>query len=163
MKKILLLFTVLAVFIISCTSNNSDKTQGDSTGMIAVDTTFTPTNATPVNSTDCYAYINKKDSANLKLVIKGEELTGDLSYKFFEKDSNKGTISGEIKGDTVIADYTFDSEGLRSVRQVVFLKKDGKLYEGYGDTEEKNGKVAFKDRAALKFDDHIVFTQVSCK
>lgn len=162
MKRTLLLFTACAGILASCSSNESGKKAGDST-MIALDTTFTPTNPAPANSTNCYVYTKNKDTASLKLNLKGEELTGDLTYKLWEKDSNKGTISGEMKGDTIIADYTFDSEGLRSVRQVVFLKKDAKLYEGFGDTEEKNGKVVFKNRATLKFADAIVFAPIACK
>lgn len=162
MKNTLFLFTALAGLLAACSSNTSDKKTGDSS-MIAVDTTFSPTNPEPVNSTNCYLWVNKKDSISLKLTQKGEELTGDLKYLWSEKDQNKGTIAGEIKGDTILADYTFDSEGMRSVRQVVFVKKDGKLYEGYGDSEEKGGKTVFKNRAKLKFDDTTILSPVSCK
>jgi len=86
-----------------------------------------------------------------------------LSYSLFEKDSNKGTISGEVKGDTILAEYNFDSEGMRSTREVVFLKRDRKLYEGFGEVEEKNGKTVFKDRSKLKFGDAIVFSLTDCK
>ncbi|MNL01805.1 hypothetical protein D3C87_1222900 [compost metagenome] len=82
----------------------------------------------------------------------------------FEKDNNKGKITGELKGDTIIAEYIFDSEGMRSVREVVFVQKDdGKIYEGTGDVIEKNGKMVFKDRSALKFGEAIVFTKTDCK
>ena len=136
MKKAFFLITGLAALLASCTSNQAEKTAKDSTGMIAVDTTFSPTNPAPENTNSCYLYTNKKDTASIKLQIKGEELTGTLHYNIYQKDVNNGTIAGEMKGDTIIADYTFDSEGLRSVRQVVFLKKDGKLYEGYGEMKE---------------------------
>jgi hypothetical protein len=45
------------------------------------------------------------------------------------------------------------SEGISSVRQVVFLKKGNTYIEGYGDVvEEASGKVVFKDRKQLQFD-----------
>lgn len=163
MKKILFLFAGLAAIVASCTSNNAEKKAKDTTEMIALDTTFSPTNPAAENSTSCYTYTKNRDTASLSLTMKGEELTGNLKYHLFEKDANKGTIAGEIKGDTIIADYTFDSEGLRSVRQVVFLKKDGKLYEGYGESEEKDGRSVFKNRKALKFDSQLIFTPVECK
>ncbi|RQO72506.1 hypothetical protein DBR43_12080 [Pedobacter sp. KBW06] len=163
MKKAFFLFAGMATMLASCTSNETEKKAKDTTGMIALDTTFSPTNPVPENSSNCYLYANKKDTASIKLQIKGEELTGTLRYNIFQKDLNNGTIAGEIKGDTIIADYTFDSEGLRSVRQVVFLKKDGKLYEGYGEMKEQSGKFTFVSRAKLKFDDHFTFNPVDCK
>lgn len=163
MKKVLVLFAGLTAMMAACTNNNAEKNIKDTSGMIALDTTFTPANPVPENSSNCYLYAANKDTASLKLQIKGEELTGELNYNIFEKDVNKGTIAGEMKGDTIIADYTYDSEGLRSVRQVVFLKKEGKLYEGYGEMEERNGKFSFVNRAKLKFDNHITFNPIDCK
>lgn len=99
----------------------------------------------------------------MQLRINGEEITGFLDYHIYEKDANKGTLSGEMKGDTLIADYTFDSEGLRSVRELVLLKKDGKFYEGYGPVKEEKGKVIFEHRGSLKFDHNVVFSPIPCK
>ena len=155
----------LALFIIiaaSCTSDNKSRVVSDTAEVIALDTTFSA--VTPkTSSSNCYVYINNKDTASLKINIEGEELTGDLNYNLFEKDRNKGTIAGEMKGDTIIAEYTFDSEGLRSVREVVFVKRiDGNIYEGTGEVIEKGGKMVFKDRSALKFSPSMVFTKTNC-
>lgn len=164
MKNALLLCSAMLALFASCSNDGKDKKTADSTGMIAVDTTFTPKNTAPANVTTCYQYDYNKSTASLKLSTKGDEITGDLEYHIFEKDANKGTITGEIKKDTIIADYTFDSEGMRSVRQVVFLRKGDKLYEGTGESEEKGGKYVFKNRAALNFKDNtIVFSPTPCK
>ncbi len=158
-------FLISALFITaltSCTTENKNRA-GDSTEVIAVDTTFTAT-APKENRSDCYIYIKNRDTATLKLNITGEELTGELDYKLFEKDSNTGKIAGEMKGDTIIAEYIFDSEGMRSVREVVFVKKDdGNIYEGTGDVMEKDGKMVFKNRSTLKFSPTMVFTKTNCK
>ena len=162
MRLLFLIPTIFIIALASCTSENKSAT-GDSTEVIAVDTTFTA--ATPNESgSDCYIYTKNRDTASLKLNITGEELTGELNYKLFEKDRNTGKIAGEMKGDTIIAEYTFDSEGMRSVREVVFVKKDdGNIYEGTGDVIEKDGKMVFKDRSALKFSPTMVFTKTDCK
>jgi len=81
-----------------------------------------------------------------------QEVNGKLSYNITGKDKNEGTIIGNMKGDTLIADYTFMSEGVSSVREVVFLQKDGAFIEGYGDVADANNKVTFKDKKKLKFD-----------
>lgn len=104
----------------------------------------------------------KKDTILMNLTMKGNQiLSGKLIYNFYEKDKNEGTLIGELKGDTLLADYTFMSEGISSVRQVVFLKKGGTYIEGYGDVvEDASGKVIFKDRKQLKFDGKIILSRV---
>lgn len=163
MKLLKLTLACLTIIAASCNNDNKTKQATDTTEVIAVDTTFTATHPKK-SSSDCYTYIKNRDTASLKINIEGEELTGDLNYNLFEKDSNKGKIAGEMKGDTIIAEYTFDSEGMRSVREVVFVKKnDGHIYEGTGEMFEKSGKMMFKDRSALKFSPTIVFTKTNCK
>ncbi|WP_343531346.1 hypothetical protein [Pedobacter sp.] len=117
----------------------------------------------PVAEQTCYAYIKGRDTAELTLITTGIVSTGELRYKWFEKDKNMGTIEGEMHGDTLIAAYTFDSEGQKSVRQVVFLKKDNQLLEGFGEVEEKDGKASFKDLKKLGFSNAMVFEKVPCK
>jgi len=151
------------MFAAACNNNNTDGKSVDSTSVTSVDTSLTPSVPVHEKISQCYIYTKNRDTAKLKINTENDELTGDLSYNLFEKDSNKGTISGEIKGDTILAEYIFDSEGMRSTREIVFLKRDGKLYEGFGEVEEKNGKTVFKNRAKLKFGDAIVFSLTNCK
>ncbi|MFB3387403.1 hypothetical protein [Flavobacterium sp. LAR06] len=91
-----------------------------------------------------------------------QEVNGKLSYNITGKDKNEGTLIGNMKGDTLIADYTFMSEGVSSVREVVFLQKDGTLIEGYGDVVDANNKVTFKDKRKLKFDAKNTLTKSDC-
>lgn len=163
MKKSLLLLAGIAMLATACNNNNADDKSTDTTSVTSVDTSLTPSVPIHEKIAQCYIYTKNRDTAKLKINTENDELTGDLSYNLFEKDSNKGTISGEIKGDTILAEYIFDSEGMRSTREVVFLKRDGKLYEGFGEVEEKNGKTVFKNRAKLKFGDAIVFSLTNCK
>jgi hypothetical protein len=111
----------------------------------------------------CYTYTKNRDTATLMLITSGRVVTGELIYKLFEKDSNNGIIKGEMRGDTLVADYTFNAEGKQSTRQVAFLKRDGKLAEGYGEISEKDGKIIFNNISTLKFGDAIEFIEVNCK
>ncbi|TKC07156.1 hypothetical protein [Pedobacter frigoris] len=162
MKPSTLLIALIAFFIISCNNENRSPAVSDTTEMIAEDTTFTATIPVIKKNTECYQFVKNKDTVSMTLNIEGEELTGDLNYKWFEKDRNSCTFAGELKGDTIIAEYLFDAEGMRSVRDVVFIRKDGKLYEGFGHTTEKVGKVVFTDRSQLKFGDAVVLSKVPC-
>jgi hypothetical protein len=102
-------------------------------------------------SVECYTYQVNRDTVYLRLDIDGTKARGDLRYMLFEKDRNNGTINGEMKGDTLFAEYTFNAEGTKSVREVAFLKKGDRFVEGYGDVEEKNGQMVFKDRSRISF------------
>ena len=117
----------------------------------------------PVAEQTCYTYIKGKDTAALMLITTGIVSTGELRYKWFEKDKSSGTIEGEMHGDTLVANYSFNSEGRRSVRQVVFLKKVNQFLEGFGEVEEKYGTVKFKDLRKIDFSNPIVFEKVPCK
>ena len=112
----------------------------------------------------CFAFANDSSEIELSFNVNShQEINGKLNYKLYEKDKNEGTLVGNIKGDTLIADYTFMSEGVSSVREVAFLQKDGTYIEGFGDVVEANGKVTFKDKKKLKFDSKMILTKVDCK
>lgn len=112
----------------------------------------------------CFAFVNDSSTVELSFNVNShQEVNGKLSYKLYGKDKNEGTIIGNIKGDTLIADYTFMSEGVSSIREVAFLQKDATYIEGYGDVAEANGKVVFKDKKKLKFIPKMILTKVECK
>ena len=111
----------------------------------------------------CYQGIIKQDTITLGLLIKdNQDVTGELSYLFFEKDKNNGTIVGKMIGDTLKADYTFMSEGKQSIRQVVFLRKGKIMIEAYGDVAALDGKTIFKEPKKLYFDSATVLMEVDC-
>lgn len=115
-----------------------------------------------VTTQQCYTFTKNRDTATMTTMSSGHIVTGELHYQLYEKDSNHGTIKGEMRGDTLVADYTFASEGRESVRQVAFLKKDGKLLEGYGEVKEADGKTVFKNLSTITFGNAIEFEKISC-
>lgn len=149
---------VIGLFMLAClgactqtTKVTGDQAQTDSATNI------------PVAEQSCYVYTKGKDTAELTLMTTGIVSTGELKYKWFEKDQNMGTIEGEMHGDTLIATYTFNSEGQKSVRQVAFLKKGNQLLEGFGEVEEKDGQTSFKDLKKIDFSQSLVFEKIACK
>ena len=153
MKKYL--FIALGFFgLFQACQNNETANNADS---LALDT-----NVLASTKQFCYTYIKDRDTANLTFMSSGNITTGELTYSLFEKDRNKGIIKGEMRGDTLVADYTFNAEGKQSTRQVAFLKGDGKLIEGYGEVINQEDKVVFKSISTLKFGGAISFKEISC-
>lgn len=158
MKNIILFaFTLIA----GCNSQNTEE----QTEAIIKDTSSVSEkdDPMPLITPGCYAWVIKKDSALLKLDISGNNISGDLSYNLYEKDNNKGTINGTLQDSLVVADYTFQSEGITSVRQVVFKMHGESLIEGFGDIEIKGDTARFKNISQLQFQDQRPFIKTNCK
>ncbi len=113
-------------------------------------------------ATRCYVAAMGQDSAFLALTMAGHTVTGNLSYHYYQKDRNTGTLQGTIKGDTLIADYTFWSEGTESVREVVLLKQNDQWVEGYGPVKAQNGKMVFIDLDSLTYGSGWVLKPTAC-
>ena len=81
----------------------------------------------------CY-HANVGDSNSL-LQIKDpttEQLTGELIFQNYEKDSSYGVFTGNLVADKLTIDFTFQSEGVESKRQITLTKSSDELIgEGY--------------------------------
>lgn len=125
--------------------------------------TTASTTSPPVAAARCYGYTQGESRVALRLdPAEGNSVRGNLTYELAGKDRNTGTLAGEMRGDTLWARYTFQSEGRESVREVVFLTQADGLHEGVGPVAERDGAMVFTDRGALKFDQMPVLTKVEC-
>jgi hypothetical protein len=117
-----------------------------------------------VQDKECYLWTSKgKDTIKMSIITaNGGNVVGDLEYNFFEKDGSVGKVSGMAKGDTIYATYDFQSEGMQSTRESVFLRKGNTLIEGFGEVETKGSNQIFKDKKALKFDGSVTLNKVDC-
>lgn len=154
MKRLLL---ISIVFIAACNSQTESTTENTK------DTLKTSGEAIVASLNGCYTSVLKKDTATLKINENGNAVSGELSYNRFEKDSNKGLFKGEIKDSLIIGDYTFQSEGKSSVRQVVFKISGANLIEGYGDIEMKGDTATFKNLSELTYQPDQTFVKTDCK
>ncbi|RYF23931.1 MAG: hypothetical protein EOO42_06410 [Flavobacteriales bacterium] len=150
-------FALLVIMMIFGACQTNDRAT-ENTDTLTLETNNIVSNT----SQTCYKYVKNGDTANLTLMTSGNVTSGKLNYKLKEKDSNTGTIKGEMRGDTLLAEYTFNSEGTQSVRQVAFIKKGDQLLEGFGDVEQKDGKMVFKNTPKLTYGQSIVFEKVDC-
>lgn len=155
MKNRILAFAVVGIFFASCKEKTEEQ-------VVTEQEMEQP--EVSIAAKDCYLFAKGKDTVRMTLVTaNGNNVSGDLVYNLYEKDKNSGTVSGMFKGDTLYADYTFQSEGMSSVRETVFVKKGITLVEGFGEIEEKDNKQVFKDKKALKFEGSIILNKVECE
>jgi hypothetical protein len=155
----------LILFLYSCNSNdaNTASSENDSNTGAHAGATQTGTLSTIGLRDGCYEMTMKRDTVLLRITIKDTVVTGQLDYRWHEKDRNTGTIHGVIKDSLIIADYTFQSEGMTSLREVVFKLKGDTLIQGFGEINEENGKVIFLDKNRLQFANANPFIRVDCQ
>ncbi|AFL79762.1 hypothetical protein Aeqsu_0239 [Aequorivita sublithincola DSM 14238] len=159
MKKYLLIFAAIgSIAITSCkneTKNEDPEVVSPEDGDIMESDVNPPEIA-------CYRYVSEKDTVLLQMEKMNDDVAGTLSYNYFEKDKNDGTFEGIMVGDTLKADYTFESEGSVSVRELIFIKKENKLVEGYGELEQVAGKIKFKKKTKFNFNYLMPLEEVNC-
>jgi hypothetical protein len=152
---------IAALFIVACNSSeNSATASKDSAANTAKDNPSMAT--TPISLEGCYAYAINKDTATMELVVKGNNVSGNLKYDWAQKDRNIGTVEGVVKDSLIVANYTFQSEGTTSVRQVVFKINGNELTEGFGPVNTSGDTTMFSDIAKLQFQNDRTFKKVEC-
>ncbi len=149
MKQILI--CGLVILVLAC--NNAGNSQAGGDTSVTAETTPTVT-----NRSYCFMKASNRDTVRLEYTLSGDSVNGYLSYNFYGKDKSKGTISGKLLGDTLLAMYHFLSEGLHSRRQVIFLQKGNQMLEGFGEMREVSGEMIFTDRSRNEFGNFNVLT-----
>jgi hypothetical protein len=151
MRSICIASCLLTFIMVSC---NDEGTASGKTELVS------PKNA---SDTNCYRYAAGGDTVSLQVIRAGDSATGFLAYNFKEKDDNVGTFKGKVVRDLLVADYTFSSEGTRSVRQVAFKWQDSVFVEGTGQSDMRNDTMLFKNIDSLKFGNTIRLRRVECE
>ncbi|NMH26780.1 hypothetical protein [Flavobacterium silvaticum] len=157
MKNSVISFAI-AISLIGCNKKEEIKA-GESPIKTETDTIVSSSET----EKNCYEFVQQKDTISLSYNQTGNKVNGELHFKNFEKDSSHGKVEGIFSGDTLKLDYTFQSEGTESVREMNFLKNGLSLIMGTGDMEDKDGKMSFKNQKHIKYIDAIVLVKADCK
>lgn len=159
MKKIVL--PILVSFALASCNKKTETTMNntDSSGVF-VDTE-SAADSTLAVTTSCYMQVTGNDTLFAQIDDNLGTVTGKMHYKNYQKDSSFGDLLGSSIGDTIKVDYTFQSEGTLSTRELWFLKKDGKLIEGIGDYDKTGER--YTNYKKIKFEDGHILDAVDCK
>ena len=155
-------FFLIAMVIAGC---NTGTTTKDNIQDLVSDTTKntnTKDNTKFDFLTGCYQNVLNGDTAFLKLNVHEFKVDGTLNYKRAQKDSNEGTFTGVIRGEIIVINYNFQSEGKNSMREIAFKIKGDQLIEGFGDILMKGDSSVFENVASLNFQDAQTFDKIAC-
>lgn len=160
MKTCFYVFIILSCAFFACSDNSKSSEQ-------ATDSTTVRTNdpgpRLPLRPAGCYQMTLQRDSATLTVELQDTVVGGTLNYIYYEKDSNLGTISGIWRDSMLYTFYTFRSEGVVSVREMVWKVRTNELLPAIGDVVQRNDTVYYADRSKLQFDDVHPFVKVPCR
>jgi len=155
MTKSILTLAILSISLYGCKKETDNSENGQDS------VTVKETEVQSIH--ECYAFVQQKDTIELEIDQEGAKASGNLHFKNFEKDSNHGPVSGEFVGDTLKLDYTFQSEGTTSIREIRFLKSGNSMIMGIGDMDDKGGKMMFTKPSEIKYDENLVLVKTECK
>lgn len=153
MKKLIVL-SFVALTMLNCKNKEQKVENSNASPQEVAKETPTPLDL------GCYVFDDGKNTVSLEITENGKEIKGNLTYNLAEKDKNSGNFKGELQEGILIANYTFQSEGKESIRQVAFKVDGDKLIEGYGDLN--NDGTAFKDLSNIHFTSKIPLTKTDC-
>ena len=105
-------------------------------------------------------YDQNNTRIEIKLQLIKKKASRTIEYALAKKDRNTGTFEGTFENNILIADYTFQSEGKKSVRQVAFQLHGEKLVEGYGEVTADGTK--FIDISKIRFNSIMPLTKTNC-
>jgi hypothetical protein len=155
MMKLICPFWFVILLMISCGNNPSDADHINPNHAAVLSAAIRPG--------DCYQMIIKKDTARLSFTKTGELLEGSLSYHRAEKDKNDGNFKGRLLNDSVLlASYIFNSEGRKSVRELVFKIRDSIILQGYGEEYQRHDSAFLRAPGFAVFDSKNPFIR-GCK
>jgi hypothetical protein len=135
--KYLALGCIATLFLAACTSS-SKKEVTDT--LNSKDTVASNGKDTADVYSVCFLHTMGKDSTAVELMIKGENVTGNLNWLPYEKDSRKGILAGTIKNDTIHAKWSFMQEGMKDTIGVNFLLKGETLAQKPLKFNSKTGR-----------------------
>lgn len=112
----------------------------------------------------CYSAMLERDVYTLTITSEHRgTVLGSVSFDNFEKDSSSGTFVGTYNDGLLVGDYSFQSEGMSSVRQLAFQKVDNGFVPGFGEVQVVDDRETFVDTTALSYDNSYTFIkQATC-
>lgn len=145
MKNSTLFCSLLACIVfLSCNKNQSQK-----------DNVNQDFDEKPV-SVQCYVALYEEDTIDLKInTLKSGKISGNMDMKLLNMPVKVGEISGEFRGDTLFADYSFiqgTNEKVVFKNPMAFLKKGGELILGNGKIETYLGTSYFAKGVPIDFE-----------
>ncbi len=127
MKKYFIIATTLAM--LSCTGQNDRK---NDTSKTAEDEQVNATQSAAIAQNKSYCFlrvegVDYQDTTTVHLIVNEGSVKGEMNWIPKEKDSRKGTLSGTLSDQEIIAVWHYMQEGMSDSMTVAFKLLPQKL------------------------------------
>ncbi len=98
--------------------------------------------------------VDDEASQTVSLEIEGNRVTGFQTWQPHEQDGARGYLDGVLKGDRIIATYSYTIEGSDQSQDQVFKLDGDRLLIGQGELVDPrdDGNLILKDATSVTFD-----------
>lgn len=167
MKATIFIATIAAVAV-AC---SSPENKTDNKDTLAADGTKSPSTQLPhpndsaAISSMCFLRTEgtkHQDSTTINLVVKGEQVTGEMMWLPHEKDARKGLVAGTLSGDSIKVVWTFQQEGMTDTMGLQFKLAGDKLWQRPLKLNTKTGRQQ-TDASATYSVEYMPFAGVPAK
>ena len=139
---------------------------GEGSEKVVTEDTVTSIPEPPVSAVTalngCYQMVSNQDTAGLQLEVRNDTASGELFYHWKEKDNNDGRFEGQFRDSLLVGHYRYRSEGVYSIRQIVFKISGDTLFHGNGELISTKDSFLFRDLTSLVFDLDHPFIKTAC-
>lgn len=152
------ILVILSIYIVATQRSRSNVSNVVPSAIVVVDSIE---EVEPV--TGCYVATLGQDVYSLNIVEqKAPAVSGTLVFNNYEKDSSSGTFTGTYDNGILLGMYSFFSEGMDSVMQVIFQQTEEGFQRGFGPMDETG--TQFADLNDITYDNQYEFvkTNVEC-
>ncbi len=110
----------------------------------------------------CFEHAVGQDTTFVKLIITGNDVSGQMNWGAYEKDGANGTLQGTRNGNEISAIWTYVIEGSNQTEEVMFKIEGDQLMRKVGELEDSNndGNLKLKDPANATYSE--TFVKVTC-
>lgn len=111
----------------------------------------------------CYVAGTENDIYTLRINSQEEEMvTGTLEFNNYQKDSSQGSFNGIFEDGILLGDYSFSSEGMDSVMEVIFKQRGEDFVRGYGEVTNEGTEFVDTQDIEYEVNDLSFFEKEAC-
>jgi len=136
----------LSLAISACTQTGTVKLRGDSTRQDADSLAIA---GTETLCFERYSGNRNQDTASIRLVLKGNNVSGSYANIPYEKDARIGTISGTRSGNVMKGIWRFQQEGMSDSVGFEWKIEDDMLLQKQTGFDSSSGREVLSDTAAF--------------
>ena len=151
---------MVALGLLGCDNNNTD---GEKANTIDTPVAAQPSGSPTHNWAGCYRAVQGQDTILLQLTGSDSTISGTMQYDNYGIDGNIGTLQATVRNNRLQGYFRFFSEGMWSVREVIFEKRQNQLLQA--DTRQMTSSgdtVVFSNPQLLNWDTQRPFVPVNC-